>query len=367
MANDIIIIPASASVYFSGSNSASISLRAESNGIVSFIGRSGSLFSIEDTLSGSLMSVSDISGLPIFEVFSDDSIKMGKFNAEALVVPPGGQDVRLGSGSVLFISSSKQSFLSGSITASNFVGTLTGTSSYSVTSSWAVNAINGGTQLDTGSTYPITASWAESASLYTVVTQSTYEVTMSWASSSFSSSYSETASYAANAGGTPIPDSVTSSFYEFPVQSAKMAATKSAELNSGVVCWELFFWQNQSAIWQMRVPEGYSGSLKNRIQWYATGSATGDQQVMWNVYLTTVTPGTSTVVTASSPNFEALGISASFQQSASWLQETTIWLTGSPVTASDLLIYKLERGTGSADTAVGPIALVNTTFEWVKG
>ena len=47
-------------------------------------------------------------------------------------------------------------------------------SSWADTSSWATNAINGGTQLTTASTYQITSSWAVSAS---------------WASKSFSASY----------------------------------------------------------------------------------------------------------------------------------------------------------------------------------
>jgi len=49
-----------------------------------------------------------------------------------------------------------------------------GTSSYAFTSSWALNAVNGGTTLVTGSTYPITSSWSNN---------------------SVSSSYSSTSSY----------------------------------------------------------------------------------------------------------------------------------------------------------------------------
>jgi hypothetical protein len=49
-------------------------------------GISGQLFSVNDSLSGSLMSVNDISGIPIFEVFSDDTIKMGTFASEGFIV-----------------------------------------------------------------------------------------------------------------------------------------------------------------------------------------------------------------------------------------------------------------------------------------
>lgn len=49
-------------------------------------GSQGQLFSVTDSLSGSLFSVSDISGIPILEVLSDDTVKMGTFANEALIV-----------------------------------------------------------------------------------------------------------------------------------------------------------------------------------------------------------------------------------------------------------------------------------------
>lgn len=42
-------------------------------------GSNGRLFSVTDSLSGSLLSVNDIAGLPIFEVFDDNRVVMGKF------------------------------------------------------------------------------------------------------------------------------------------------------------------------------------------------------------------------------------------------------------------------------------------------
>jgi hypothetical protein len=47
-------------------------------------GSNGELFSVTDSLSGSLFSVNNISGLPILEVFSDDTIMMGSYLAPAL-------------------------------------------------------------------------------------------------------------------------------------------------------------------------------------------------------------------------------------------------------------------------------------------
>ena len=48
-------------------------------------GSQGELFAITDSLSGSLFSVSNISGLPIMEVFSDNTTLMGDYLAPALM------------------------------------------------------------------------------------------------------------------------------------------------------------------------------------------------------------------------------------------------------------------------------------------
>jgi hypothetical protein len=49
-------------------------------------GSQGQLFSVTDSLTGSLFSVNDISGIPILEAFSDDRVLIGTFNAEAIKV-----------------------------------------------------------------------------------------------------------------------------------------------------------------------------------------------------------------------------------------------------------------------------------------
>ena len=73
-------------ITFVGCSGSGISLQVAQNGSISFIGTMGQLFGITDSLSGSLMSVTDIAGLPIWEVFSDDRVVMGTFNANTLVV-----------------------------------------------------------------------------------------------------------------------------------------------------------------------------------------------------------------------------------------------------------------------------------------
>jgi hypothetical protein len=100
MPSDILIVPNRSStttapiIQFSGSQANTIRLEVLTSGSIAFLGKSGSLFSISDNLSGSLMAVSDISGLPIFEVLSDDRVVMGKYNTNALVVT--GSNVGIG-------------------------------------------------------------------------------------------------------------------------------------------------------------------------------------------------------------------------------------------------------------------------------
>ena len=53
-------------------------------------GTNGSLFSVVDNLSGSLMSVNNNAGLPVFEVFSNDSIIGGRFGQNDWVVSSSG-------------------------------------------------------------------------------------------------------------------------------------------------------------------------------------------------------------------------------------------------------------------------------------
>lgn len=53
-------------------------------------GTNGSLFSVDDNLSDTLMSVNNNAGLPVFEVFSDDRVVAGRFNQNDFVVNSSG-------------------------------------------------------------------------------------------------------------------------------------------------------------------------------------------------------------------------------------------------------------------------------------
>ena len=67
-------------------NTGSLTVFKSGSTVVDIQGSQGQLFSIVDSLSGSLMSVNDISGLPIMEVFSDDTVVMGEYGQNTLVV-----------------------------------------------------------------------------------------------------------------------------------------------------------------------------------------------------------------------------------------------------------------------------------------
>lgn len=54
--------------------------------ILDIQGSLGQLFSVTDSLSGSLFSVNDMTGTPIMEVFSDNVIKLGTFGSEAIKI-----------------------------------------------------------------------------------------------------------------------------------------------------------------------------------------------------------------------------------------------------------------------------------------
>ena len=77
------------SVFISSSfstSSAALSAYKSGSTVLDIQGSQGQLFSVVDSLTGSLMSVNDVSGLPILEVFSNDTVVMGTYGAPALII-----------------------------------------------------------------------------------------------------------------------------------------------------------------------------------------------------------------------------------------------------------------------------------------
>ena len=72
-------ITGSLSVTGSAGTGSAFTVYKSGSTVVSIQGSQGELFSITDSLSGSLFSVSNISGLPILEVFSDNTVLLGSY------------------------------------------------------------------------------------------------------------------------------------------------------------------------------------------------------------------------------------------------------------------------------------------------
>ena len=73
------------SQYTSGSSDVTTVQGSTAGGtLLNILGTSGQLFTVTDGLSGSLFSVNTISGLPLMEVFSDETINIGKYGAYGL-------------------------------------------------------------------------------------------------------------------------------------------------------------------------------------------------------------------------------------------------------------------------------------------
>ena len=68
-----------------GESTASLAVEGSGSNVFSVDGDAGRLFTISDTLSGSLFSVADFSGLPSFEVFDNDKITLG-LDASPLII-----------------------------------------------------------------------------------------------------------------------------------------------------------------------------------------------------------------------------------------------------------------------------------------
>jgi hypothetical protein len=60
--------------------------RGSGSGVFAIDGNSGRLFSVDDSLSGSLFSVNTIAGLPVIEAFSDNTVRIGQYGQRGLFV-----------------------------------------------------------------------------------------------------------------------------------------------------------------------------------------------------------------------------------------------------------------------------------------
>ena len=68
-----------------GESTASLTVEGSGSNVFAVEGDSGRLFTISDTLSGSLFSVADFSGLPAFEVFDNNKVTLGMDSAPIVI------------------------------------------------------------------------------------------------------------------------------------------------------------------------------------------------------------------------------------------------------------------------------------------
>ena len=72
-------------IEFTGGNNNSVTLRVLDDGTLSIEGSAGQLFSISDSLTGTIFSVNDVSGIPSIEVDDDGTIRFAEFGGNILV------------------------------------------------------------------------------------------------------------------------------------------------------------------------------------------------------------------------------------------------------------------------------------------
>jgi cytoskeletal protein CcmA (bactofilin family) len=111
-------------------------------------GSQGQLFSITDSLSGSLFAVKDISGMPVMEAFSDNTVRMGQFGQRALYV----SQSRVGIGKETALNANLDISGSATVTGSlNISGSLTATGTITA-QTLLVQTVTSSIEFVTGST-----------------------------------------------------------------------------------------------------------------------------------------------------------------------------------------------------------------------
>ena len=104
------------------SSSATITLRVINSstvGTLSFEGTSGQLFSVTDSMVGTIFTVNDVSGIPSIEVLDTGLIKLAQYNGQVTI-----STATSISGAKLTVQGGV--YVNGTVTATNFVGAFTG-------------------------------------------------------------------------------------------------------------------------------------------------------------------------------------------------------------------------------------------------
>ena len=97
-AGDVVLSGGRVTISGSAStSSAALSIYKSGSTVLDIQGSSGQLFSVTDSLSGSLFSVNTVAGLPVIEAFSNNVVNIGKYGSYGLVVSGSAVTVATGS------------------------------------------------------------------------------------------------------------------------------------------------------------------------------------------------------------------------------------------------------------------------------
>ena len=72
-------------IVFTGGDNNPVTLTVLDDGTLSFSGSAGQLFSINDSLTGTIFSVNDVSGIPSIEVDDDGTVRLAEFSGNVLI------------------------------------------------------------------------------------------------------------------------------------------------------------------------------------------------------------------------------------------------------------------------------------------
>lgn len=72
-------------IEFTGADNNTVTLSTLDNGTLSFSGSSGQLFSVSDSMTGTIFSVNDVSGIPSIEVDDDGTVRLAEYSGNVLI------------------------------------------------------------------------------------------------------------------------------------------------------------------------------------------------------------------------------------------------------------------------------------------
>jgi hypothetical protein len=345
------------------SSAVAVSLIGSGSAVFSVDGTSGRLFSVDDSLSGSLFSVNTAAGLPIIEAFSDNTVRIGQFGQKALFI----SQSRIGIGKETSLNAtldiSGSTVATGSITATlGFTGSLFGTAttaSYvanAQTASYVVNALTASYVLNAiSSSFAITASYiqvAQTASYVQTAQTASYvqtAQTASYITSALTASYvqtAQTASYAITLQGLDATAFITTSSFN-PVSTSISSRITNTEVTASTLTTASSSFSSRTTLTEdsSSILWNASSSFSTRItNTEATSSTLTNASASFSTRVTSLTVQTSSYATTGSNRFNGN-------------QE----ITGSLVTTANIT----AAGTLTAQTLI--VQTITSSVDYVTG